>query len=151
MVIPLLPWWRHQMETFSALLALCAGNSPGTSQRPVTRSLDVFLDLHLNKRPSKQPIRRWFETPSRSLWRYCNAMCYIPLYIHICAIVNIFWGVNLSQTWQSGLCYKHEWFELFLGHWPVVWEIRIYEVYLLGKSINRYNNKKGSKYFLWPL
>ena len=23
-----LPWWRHQMETFSALLALCAGNSP---------------------------------------------------------------------------------------------------------------------------
>ena len=23
-----LSWWRHQMETFSALLALCAGNSP---------------------------------------------------------------------------------------------------------------------------
>ena len=22
------PWWRHQMKTFSALLALCAGNSP---------------------------------------------------------------------------------------------------------------------------
>ena len=22
------PWWRHQMETFSALLAICAGNSP---------------------------------------------------------------------------------------------------------------------------
>ena len=22
------PWWRHQMETFSAWLALCAGNSP---------------------------------------------------------------------------------------------------------------------------
>ena len=22
------PWWRHQMETFSALLVLCAGNSP---------------------------------------------------------------------------------------------------------------------------
>ena len=35
-------WWRHQMETFSALLSLWAGNSPGTgefsSQRPVTRS-----------------------------------------------------------------------------------------------------------------
>ena len=25
---PVLTWWRHQMETFSALLALCAGNSP---------------------------------------------------------------------------------------------------------------------------
>ena len=38
---------RHQMETFSALLALCAGNSPVTgelsSQRPVTRSFDFFF------------------------------------------------------------------------------------------------------------
>ena len=45
-------WWRHQMEIVSALLAICAGNSPVTgefrSQRPVTRSLDVFLDLCLN-------------------------------------------------------------------------------------------------------
>ena len=24
----ILSWWRHQMETFSALLALCVGNSP---------------------------------------------------------------------------------------------------------------------------
>ena len=43
------PWWRHQMETFSALLAICAGNSPVTSefpsQRPVTRSVDIFFDL----------------------------------------------------------------------------------------------------------
>ena len=41
------------METFSALLALCAGNSPVTgefhSQRPVTRNLDIFFDLRLNK------------------------------------------------------------------------------------------------------
>ena len=26
-----IPWWRHQMETFSALLAICAGNSLGNS------------------------------------------------------------------------------------------------------------------------
>ena len=37
------------------------------SQRPVTRSFDVFLDLRLNKWLSKQPRRRGFETPSRSL------------------------------------------------------------------------------------
>ena len=41
-----MPWWRHQMEAFSALLALCARNSPVTgefpAQRPVTRSIDVF-------------------------------------------------------------------------------------------------------------
>ena len=39
-------WWRHQMETFSALLSLCVRNSPVTgefpSQRLVTRSFDVF-------------------------------------------------------------------------------------------------------------
>ena len=27
-------WWRHEMETFSALLALCAGNSPVTGEFP---------------------------------------------------------------------------------------------------------------------
>ena len=45
-------WWRHQMETSSASLAFCAGNSPVIgefpSQRPVTRSFDVFFDLHIN-------------------------------------------------------------------------------------------------------
>ena len=69
--------WRHQMETFSALLAICAGNSPVSGelppQRPVTRSFDVFFDLLLNKRLSKQSWRWWFETPCRSLWRHCNA------------------------------------------------------------------------------
>ena len=29
-----LAWWRHQMETFSELLALCAGNSPVTGEFP---------------------------------------------------------------------------------------------------------------------
>ena len=47
-------WWCHQMEIFSALLALCEGNPPVTggfpSQRPVTRSFAVFFDLHLTKR-----------------------------------------------------------------------------------------------------
>ena len=69
-------WWRHQMETFSALLVLCAGNSPVPgefpSQRPVMRSFDVFFDLRLNKRLSKQSWGWWFETLSRSLWRHCN-------------------------------------------------------------------------------
>ena len=27
-------WWRHEMETFSALLTLCAGNSPVTGKSP---------------------------------------------------------------------------------------------------------------------
>ena len=63
--------------TFSASLAICAGNSPVPgefpAQRPVTWSFDVFFDLHLNKRLSKQSWGWWFETPSRPLWRQRNA------------------------------------------------------------------------------
>ena len=71
-----LTWWRHQMETFSALLAICAGNSPVPgefpTQRPVTQSFDVFFDLRLNKRLSKQWWGWWFETLSRPLWCHRN-------------------------------------------------------------------------------
>ena len=73
---PYISWWRHQMETFSALLAICAGNSPVPgefpAQRPVTRSFDVFFDLHLNKRLSKQSWGWWFEMQSRPLWCHHN-------------------------------------------------------------------------------
>ena len=45
--LSVISWWRHQMETFSAVLVICAGNSPVTdefpTQRPVTRSFDVSL------------------------------------------------------------------------------------------------------------
>ena len=73
-----LPWWRHQMKTFSALLAICAGNSPVSgefpAQRPVTRSFDVFFDQRPNKRLSKQSWVWWFETHLSPLWRHSNAV-----------------------------------------------------------------------------
>ena len=59
---------------FSALLAICAGNSPVTgefpAQRPVTRSFDIYFDLRLNKRLSKKWRCWWFETPAR----HCNVI-----------------------------------------------------------------------------
>ena len=74
----ILPWWRHQMEAFSALLAIWAGNSPVPgelpAQRPVTRSFDVFFDLHPNKLLGKQWWGWWLETSSCPLWRHRNAM-----------------------------------------------------------------------------
>ena len=74
-----LPWWRHQTETFFALLALCAGNSPVTgdipSQRSVKQSFDVFFDLRLNKRLNKHSRGLWFETPSHPIWHHCNERC----------------------------------------------------------------------------
>ena len=71
------------METFSALLAICAGNSPVhgefPAQRPVARSFDVFFDLRLNKRLSKQSWGWWFETILRLLWRHRNDLAHWPL------------------------------------------------------------------------
>ena len=70
-------WWRHQMETFSASLTICARNSPVPgefpAQSPVTRSF-VHFELRPNQRLSKQSWCWWFETPSRPLWRHRNGV-----------------------------------------------------------------------------
>ena len=58
------------------------------SQRPATRSFDVFFDLRLNKPLSKQSRGWWFETPSRSSLRHCN-----DIYINWLSI-----GWNMGQT-----------------------------------------------------
>ena len=78
-----------------------------SSQRPVTRSFDVFFDLRLNKRLSRQSRRWWFETPSRSLWRHCNVYekyrpcsvsidyfflsvnCNTYMFVQICACIDL--------------------------------------------------------------
>ena len=89
------------METFSTLLALCAGNSPNTgefpSQRPVTWSFDVFFDLRRNKWLSKQSRRRWFETPSRSLWDHCN-VCTMRSYWYWLLLLNMIRFLPVMQT-----------------------------------------------------
>ena len=84
-------WWRHQMETFSALLTICAGNSPVTgefpTQRPVTRSFDVFFHLWLNKWLRKQPWGWRFEMLLRSLWCHRNDIIsdeHLPTSLHRC-------------------------------------------------------------------
>ena len=53
------------------------------TQRPVTRSFDVFFDLHLNKRLSKQPWGWWFETLSWSLWRQCDVKVITTWHLHM--------------------------------------------------------------------
>ena len=59
------PWWCHQMKIFSALLALCAGNSQVTgefpAQRPVKWSIDVFLNLRLIKWLNKHSWGWWLR------------------------------------------------------------------------------------------
>ena len=99
-------WWRHQMETFSALLATGPRWIP--TQRPVTRSFDVFFDLRLNKRLSKQPWGWWFETLSRPLWRHRNDMnmyhrlwCMIGLLVSlkIQILLGMFVYLTVDRIW----------------------------------------------------
>ena len=86
-------WWRHQMEPISALLAICAGNSPVTSefpaQSPVTRNFDVFY-VRLNTRLHKQWWGWWFETPSRTSWRHRETK--------VCSVVGL--SCMYLSTWK---------------------------------------------------
>ena len=98
------PWWRHQMETFFALLAICGGNSPVPgefpTQCPVTRSFDVYFDLHPNKRLSKQSWGWWFKTPSSPLWRHCNAKRGSQIKRLICPLQS-YYSLNCSNLIRS--------------------------------------------------
>ena len=101
------------MQTFSALLAICAGNSPVPgefpAQRPVTRSFDVFFDLRLNKWWSKQSWGWWFETLSRLLWRHCNDC------ISTCGLVHNNWMIMiLSCVIWFLLLYDHHHFKIII-------------------------------------
>ena len=75
--VKICPWWRHQTETYSALHALCAWIHRSHGPHKGQWRGDIFIDLYLNKAFSKQSKHWWFETPSYSLWRHCNAMDFI--------------------------------------------------------------------------
>ena len=63
--------WKH-FRIIGHLCGEITGQRWIPSQRPVTRSFDVFFDLRPNKLLSKQSWCWWFETLSRPLWRHCN-------------------------------------------------------------------------------
>ena len=65
--------WKHFPRYWPFARGIHRWPVDSPSQRPATRCFEVFFDLRPNKRFSKQSRRRWFETPSRSVWRHCNA------------------------------------------------------------------------------
>ena len=71
------------------------------TQRPVTRSFDVFFDIRLNKRLSKQPWGWWFETLSWSLWYHCNVL----MHWRYCSLALSHWYKYLS-TRSTKCCHK---------------------------------------------
>ena len=110
-------WWRLRIETYSALLAICAGNSSFTgeypTQRPVTRSFAVFFDLRLNKLLSKQSWGWWFETLSSPLWRHSND-------ISVMAAKSVIRKVTVNiSTHIIILIYTH--FDWQSTPWNVIW------------------------------
>ena len=102
-------WWRHQMETISAILVICAG-SP--TQRPVTRGFDVYFDLRLNKRLCKQSWGWWLETLLCPLWRHSNekeqpqqansSMTSLLIAILAWSVTSIMWVINPLRQYPRG-------------------------------------------------
>ena len=89
------------METFPALLALCAGNSPVTgefpAQRPVTRSFDVFFDLCLNKRLHSCNARK-----IKLEWRSYKTGTLKSTILLTTICENIFMHNHVKQKWWMG-------------------------------------------------
>ena len=63
---------RNIFRVTGHLCGVFTGHRWIPAQRPVTRSVDVFFDLRLNKRLSIQSWGWWFETTSRPLLRHCD-------------------------------------------------------------------------------
>ena len=96
----------------SALLAICAWNSPVPGefplQRPVTRGFDAFFDLRLNKQMRNQSWGSWLETLSRPLWRHCNTMPHVQLIISKSYFFQRFHSCSLMPVFLHS-CKKTQW------------------------------------------
>ena len=147
------------METFSVLLAICVGNSPVPgefpTQRPVTRSFDVFFHLRLNYRLSKHWWGWWFETPSCPLWNHCNEKYNSPcIYAHIKGLVpncsnSCMLAMELLQT-----CTKPSiWANMFLCKLispTIVCSCKCITSHLTPEFINLYSQVLPNDTKRWP-
>ena len=104
-------WWRHQMETFSALLVLCAGNSPVNSPLKgqwrgalVSTLICAWINAWVNNRGAGDLRRHRTHYDvivmcimicwqTYDLYKFCILVCYsisIPfasIYIQTCSLV----------------------------------------------------------------
>ena len=101
--------FRHKRTSFHDDV-----NGEFPAERTVTRGVDVFFDLRLNKQLSKQPWCWWFETSSCSLWRHCNVWTEKKTWTHCIAVVSIItnyfiiihdrwtWSLISASLWSTG-------------------------------------------------
>ena len=90
--------WKHFQRYWAFVRGIHRSPAISPHKGPVTQSFDVFFDLCLNKRLNKQSRRRWFETPSRPLWRHCND-CHVP-----CTSVMIDCATRGNILWRIVFC-----------------------------------------------
>ena len=137
-------WWRHQMETVSALLAICAGNSPVPgevpAQRPVTRGFDVFYDLRPDKQLSKQSWGWWFETPSHSLWRHRNGSG------------ALLWNCSQQNTFdnKSTISMQNSFHDFFIERWDS--KRNVHKILITTEGANPFHSQcwqRDSVKFIW--
>ena len=130
-----LSWWRHQMETFSALLAICAGKSPvpgeSPAQRPVTQRFHVSLICAW--------INRWVNNrEAGDLRRYRAHYDVIVMSIYI----------------YSSCYYHHQLGSIHLSHcyhifpWLCAWDVWC-PLYAFLYSIQCYEDLKLYNYEAW--
>ena len=117
--IPSPDMMKSSIGNIFALLAICAGKSPAPgefrAQRPVTRSFDVFFDLRLNKRLSKQWWGWWFETLSRPVW--CQVNSPAPLFFRV-IIIKILVIYCTSRSYLTGTA--ADWLRWYLSNIIVI-------------------------------
>ena len=96
------------MKTFSALLVFCEGKPPDSgvfpSQKPGTRSFDVFFD---KKRLNKQSEQRWNN--GGSLWRHSNVLIekYISVFVFA---LGTFFPTSSLQEYVTNLYDQRYWY-----------------------------------------
>ena len=140
------------METFSALLAICAGNPPVTgefpAQRPVTRSFDVLFCLLLNKRLSEQSRGWWFEMPSCPLWRNCNEQN-VAIYYQVKACCNM-----IYRPMRNCVLWRHIKSLNFVvispgNQWLVAYSYLKSNTFVLHSSLKLFENVANTLNFKW--
>ena len=111
--IGVISWWRHQMETFSALLALCAGNSPvpvNSQHKGQWRGTLMFslicawINDWVNNRQAGDLRRHCGHYDVNVMWgiSYCLNQCWaIRLSPH--GVIRPQWPSWLHWFWQN--CY----------------------------------------------
>ena len=109
--------------------------------RPVTRSFDVFFDLRLNERLSKQSWGWWLETSSRPLWRHSNVDV-LPLWCFFCdGVTVVVASVAHNECKNTISLFSHN----ILHHWNSKVFLRVHHF----KLSVPFFNFKHVRVFIW--